>query len=45
MSGLFPETVVTDRLRLERVDADGADALDLYEHWRGGAPNVGTITK
>lgn len=44
-SDLFPETVETDRLRLERVDADEAGALDLYEHWRADAPNVDETTE
>jgi len=45
MTDLFPETVLTDRLRLERIDTDDADALDLYEHWREGAPNVEATTE
>ncbi|QKY21767.1 GNAT family N-acetyltransferase [Halolamina sp. CBA1230] len=42
---MFPETVVTDRLRLVRADADDADALDLYEHWHAGAPNIEETTE
>jgi len=42
---LFPETVLTDRLRLARVDIDDADALNLYEHWQTGAPNVEETTE
>ncbi|WP_394325730.1 GNAT family N-acetyltransferase [Halolamina pelagica] len=44
-ASLFPESVETDRLRLERVDADDAGALDLYEHWRTEAPNVEESTE
>lgn len=42
---LFPEAVVTDRLRLERADVSDTGALDLYEHWRAGAPNVEETTE
>lgn len=45
MSDLFPETVVADRLRLVRADADDAGALDLYEHWRAGAPDIEETTE
>lgn len=31
MSDLFPETITTDRLRLERLEPDDVDVLDLYE--------------
>ncbi|MFW5939731.1 MAG: GNAT family N-acetyltransferase [Halolamina sp.] len=43
-ASLFPETVETDRLRLVRVDADDAGALDLYEHWRAGASDIDETT-
>lgn len=42
---LFPDAVVTDRLRLERVDVDDAGALDLYEHWQADAPNIDETTE
>ncbi|NHX35473.1 GNAT family N-acetyltransferase [Halolamina sp. R1-12] len=42
---MFPDGVVTDRLRLERVDIDDAGTLDLYEHWRADAPNVDETTE
>lgn len=42
---LFPEAVVTDRPRLERVDIADASALDLYEHWRADAPNIDETTE
>lgn len=45
VSDLFPRTVETDRLRLERVDVDDADTLNLYEHWRADAPNVDETTE
>lgn len=30
MSDLFPETIRTDRLRLERLESESVDVLDLY---------------
>jgi RimJ/RimL family protein N-acetyltransferase len=45
VSDLFPETVVTDRLRLVRSDAADTHALDLYEHWREGAPDIEETTE
>ena len=33
MSDLVPETIETERLLLERLDASGFDALDLYPHY------------
>lgn len=42
---LFPETIETDRLRLERVEPDDPTALELYDHWREGAPNVEETTE
>ena len=45
MSDLFPETVLTDRLRLVRSDVDDAGALDLYDHWRADAPDIEETTE
>ncbi|WP_321164384.1 GNAT family N-acetyltransferase [Halolamina sediminis] len=45
MSDLFPETVLTDRLWLVGADTADADALDLYEHWREGAPDIEETTE
>lgn len=42
---LFPETIETDRLRLTRLSRDRQDPLELYEHARAGAPNIGEITR
>ncbi|MEF8860000.1 MAG: GNAT family N-acetyltransferase [Halolamina sp.] len=42
---LFPETIETDRLRLERVDPASPTALEMYEHWRQGAPNIEETTE
>lgn len=42
---LFPETIETDRLRFERVEPDDPTALELYEHWREGAPNIEETTE
>ena len=36
MSALFPETVETDRLLLERLCHENVDALDLYECFAAG---------
>lgn len=46
-ASLFPDTIETDRLRLERVGADGVDAgpLDLYEHWGEQAPDIEATTE
>ncbi|MFC6837604.1 GNAT family N-acetyltransferase [Halomarina ordinaria] len=40
---MFPETIETDRLSLERLTTD--DVLDLYEHARAGAPHIDEITR
>lgn len=37
MSDLFPETVETDRLRLERLCHENVDTLDLYECFAAGS--------
>lgn len=43
MSDLFPETVETDRLRLERLTTD--DLFELYDHANVDAPHVDEITE
>ncbi len=42
---LMPATVETDRLRLERVEPDSPTALEMYDHWREGAPNIHETTE
>jgi RimJ/RimL family protein N-acetyltransferase len=41
---LFPEVIETDRLRLERVEPGAPAALEMYEHWREGAPDIEETT-
>lgn len=40
---MFPETIETDRLRLERLTHE--DLFDLYEHAKVGAPAINEITE
>ncbi|WP_254536232.1 GNAT family N-acetyltransferase [Halomarina litorea] len=40
---MFPHTVETERLRLERLTTD--DTRALYEHTRAGAPHIDEITR
>lgn len=40
---MFPATVETDRLRLERLTSE--DTLALYEHAKAGAPHVEDVTR
>ena len=40
---MFPETIETDRLRLERLTMD--DLFDLYEHSKTDAPDIEEITR
>lgn len=42
---LFPETIETDRLRLERVEPGSPPTLEMYDHWREGAPDIEETTK
>jgi ribosomal-protein-alanine N-acetyltransferase len=42
---LFPEAIETDRLRLERVEPGAPSALEMYEHWREGAPHIDETTE
>lgn len=40
---MFPETIETDRLRLERLTMD--DLFELYEHSKTDAPDIEEITQ
>ncbi|QSG06164.1 GNAT family N-acetyltransferase [Halapricum desulfuricans] len=42
---MFPETIETDRLRLERLGPDTVDTLALYEHVNPSAPHIDEITR
>jgi RimJ/RimL family protein N-acetyltransferase len=42
---LFPRIIGTDRLRLDRVKPDAPGALEMYAHWREGAPNIEETTE
>lgn len=42
---LFPETVLTDRLRLERLGPENPDPLTFYEHTRLDAPDIEETTE
>lgn len=41
---MFPETIETERLRLERLCRENVDPLTLYDHCRIGAPNIEDVT-
>lgn len=41
---LFPETIETDRLRLERLD-QAASVLEQYEYVKAGAPSIEEVTE
>ena len=43
-SRLFPRTIETERLRLDRLD-EATSALELYEHVTVGAPDIEEITE
>ena len=42
---LFPHEMTSERLRYDRLHRDAADALDLYEHVKTGAPAIDAITE
>lgn len=42
---MFPEIVLTDRLRLEPRRPEFVDVLEAYEHCREGAPHIDEVTK
>ena len=42
---LFPETILTDRLRLERLGPENPDPLRYYEHTRLDAPDIEETTE
>lgn len=44
-TGLLPETIRTDRLRLERLEAENPGALTLYEHLGHRAPDIEETTR
>ncbi|MFT4891835.1 MAG: ribosomal-protein-alanine N-acetyltransferase [Halobacteriales archaeon] len=41
---LFPETIETDRLRLERLD-EAITVLEQYDHVKVGAPHIDEVTE
>lgn len=42
--GLFPATIETERLRLERLDRS-TSVLEQYEHVKAGAPDIDEVTE
>lgn len=42
---LLPVEMESERLRYERLHMDNFDPWELYEHARGGAPNIDEITE
>lgn len=45
MTDLFPETVLTERLRLERLTPENPATGELYEYCREGAPDIEEATE